>query len=753
MSGSRPFAYNGRSGRKYPVNLLDAQGGREAGKGENMFQSKLFRRMFFTYVLVIFSCMVLYTSFLIFENHQIGKIQTGRQSEIQLDEVSSILEQRILNAQNIVQNLSYSTVMRQLYINTRIGEPLDSYILSSIQNEMKNTMTYGGLSVYQTVLFVDGSDKAYSSGGMIALPDGYQLLDWELPCMMVDTVNNAFQLNISKRYSFNKKFLLYCDVYTYQNGSDMGTICILFDLDNLQRDIENHLDEGYGVRILYSDQEIISIGEDTGALFEEDSARMPGVVYQVYASENIVAETDRYFYFIVAAVMAVSLIFVVIAYGWSRRYYMPIDHLGQMVSTERNASGDEMEKIIHGIENLIGEKNSYREKMLTITPYAKTGMLHSMIIGNLEADNVNVFLDENYLDLIKPYFIVSVVNFFYDRSPVLSSEENQRELKKLFEVVTDTFSTDEMHLAYYFRDIYNVYLITNFETEKEQDELFYQIHRHISTAIAKDYCYVTMGVDIIRDDIGELQQACEGAVKALDGILTDGRGAVYFVEDTVGNTGTYYFPVNFREKLKRCLLKQDKEEIHELLFDIYKTNFDMAGTPEMYRALIDEFHLAVIKTLREITELSTLHLNIEKYVGLATMQDIFDYYDAALLSVIDALQDQAAQAEEDSRLGEDIVSYIDTHYCDANLSLQSLSDKFNVSNKYLSLLCKERFGVTYLQYIQTKRISKAVELLKEKQYSLTEISTMCGYTNQLTFRRNFKSIIGENPSNYQEKLD
>ena len=697
--------------------------------------------------------MVLYTSFLIFENHQIGKIQMERKSEIQLDEVSSILEQRILNAQNIVQNLNYSTVMKELYMSTKMGGSLDSYTLSSIQSEMKNTMTSGGLSIYQTVLFVDGSSKAYSSGGVIVLPDGYQPLTQELPCMVVDTVNSAFQLNSSQRYSFNREFLLYCDAYTYQNGSDIGTICILFDLDNLRSNIGDILDEGYGVRILYDEEEIFSLGEDTGTLYVKESARMPGVVYQVYASANISAEEDRYFYFIVAAIVVVSLFFVVIAYRQSRRYYMPIDHLEQMIFTEQSASGDEMEKIIHSIENLIGEKNSYRDKMLTITPYAKTGMLHSMIIGNLEADNVGIFLDENYLDLIKPYFIVSVVNFAYDGKPLLSEEENQQQLKRLFEVVTDTFSTDEMRLTYYFKDIYNVFLIINFETEQEQDELFYQIHKHLSTAVTEDYCYVTMGVDMLREDIGELKQACEGAVKALDGILADGRGTVYFVEDTVGSTGNYYFPVNFREKLKRCLLKQEKEEIHQLLFDIYKTNSDMAGTPEMYRALIDEFHLAVIKTLREITELNTVHLNIEKYTGLATLQDIFDYYDAALLSVIDALRDQAKQAEEDSRLEEDIVNYIEAHYCDADLSLQSLTDRFNVSNKYLSILCKERFGVTYLQYIQTKRIHKAAELLQEKQYSLTEISAMCGYTNQLTFRRNFKSIIGENPSSYQEKLD
>ena len=717
-----------------------------------MFQSKLFRRLFSTYIIVIFSCMALYTSFLIFENYQISKIQAERKSEMQLDEVSGILEQRISNAQNIVRNLSYSTVMKQLYMNAKVGESMDSYTLSSIQSEMKNTAVFGGLSIYQTILFVDGSSRAYTSGGVIALPDDYQPLERELPCMMVDTVNNAFRLSGSKQYYFSKDFLLYCDAYTYQNSSNTGTICILFDLDNLRSNMNDFLEEGYGVRILYDGNVIFSEGEEIGTLYERESARMPKMVYQVYASEKVSLEVNPYFYFFVAIVIIASILFVFLAYWESKRYYMPIDHMEQMISTEPNASEDEMEKIIQGIQNLIGEKNSYREKMLTITPYAKTGMLHSMIIGNLEADNVGVFLDENYLDLIMPYFIVSVINFAYEGKTLLAEEEHKQKLKALFGVVADTFSTDEIHIVYYFKDIYNVFLITNFEMEQDMDSLFCQIHKHISTTIAKDYCSVTMGVDTQRDDIGELKEACEGAVRALDGILTDGRGAVYFLEDMKGRTDNYYFPVNFREKLKHCLLIRDKEEIHRLLFDIYKTNSDMAGTPEMYRALIDEFHLSVIKTLREITEFSTVHLNIEKYVALATMQDIFDYYDAALLSVIDALHDQAGQAREDSRLEEDIVSYIDTHYCDVNLSLQTLTDRFNVSNKYLSLLCKERFGVTYLQYIQTKRIQKAAELLQEKRYSLTEIGTMCGYTNQLTFRRNFKSIIGVNPSSYQENL-
>lgn len=236
---------------------------------------------------------------------------------------------------------------------------------------------------------------------------------------------------------------------------------------------------------------------------------------------------------------------------------------------------------------------------------------------------------------------------------------------------------------------------------------------------------------------------------ALDGILTDGRGEVYFLEENSGKTADYYFPTGFREKLKRYLEKDRKEELCSMLTEIYRRNWDMGGNPEMYRGLIDELHLSIIKTLKEITELNTTHFSVEKYRGLATLQEVFDYYSAALCSVADSLHEQEIQAQEDSRLEDEILSYIDEHCYDSELSLLMISEHFKVSSKYLSLLCKKRYNMTYLQYIQDKRIRRAAQLLSEKKYSLAEIAEMCGYANQLTFRRNFKSIMGINPSDYR----
>lgn len=724
-----------------------------------LFKSRLFRRLFYTYIIVIFTCLIVYTSFIIYENYQINKIKRERRSELLLDEVGSILDRRFTNAQNIVQNLSYSTAMKQLYMNSKLGTVLDSYNLFMIQSELKNTMASGGLSVYKTIIFLNGSDKAYSSSGVIKLSSAFNAENVEYPYLELATLNDAFGFD-SKRYSFQKECLLYCDAYTYQNGSEIGTICILFDLKNMRNDLNSVISSGYGLSILYGDEELIAMGGKEGKEFSAESSCCPDLFYQVYASREPFAEVNIVFYILLGVMVMISLGFVYLAYRESRKYYMPIDHLDQMVKEEKGlraaetdqkgifSGNDEMKNLIDGIRNLIGEKNGYREKMMTITPYARTGMLHSMITGDIGSENIRILSKEHYIDLIKPYFIVGVADLAYIGAK--EEEENRGDgLKEVFQVMAETFSTEEVRIVSYFRDSSHVFLIANVEKEEPMDDLFYQIHKYLCTALGQENYAVTMGVDILREDINELQEACEGAMTALDGILTDGRGEVYFLEENSGKTADYYFPTSFREKLKKYLEKDRKEELCAMLADIYRRNWDMGGNPEMYRGLIDELHLSIIKTLKEITELNTTHFSVEKYRGLATLQEVFDYYSAALCSIADSLYEQAVQVQEDSRLEDEILAYIDENCYDTELSLQMISEHFRVSSKYLSLLCRKRYDMTYLQYIQDKRIRRAAQLLSEKKYSLSEIAVMCGYANQLTFRRNFKSIMGVNPSDYR----
>ena len=58
---------------------------------------------------------------------------------------------------------------------------------------------------------------------------------------------------------------------------------------------------------------------------------------------------------------------------------------------------------------------------------------------------------------------------------------------------------------------------------------------------------------------------------------------------------------------------------------------------------------------------------------------------------------------------------------------------------------KEMNGLTPWEYINIKRINKAVDLLKSSDLSISSVATQCGYNNMANFSRIFKQITGTTP--------
>lgn len=101
-----------------------------------------------------------------------------------------------------------------------------------------------------------------------------------------------------------------------------------------------------------------------------------------------------------------------------------------------------------------------------------------------------------------------------------------------------------------------------------------------------------------------------------------------------------------------------------------------------------------------------------------------------------------------SKICEDIQKYIMNHYGDSGLSLLLLADIYDLNPSYLSTLFKKNKGLGILSFIESVRISKAIELLKEGEHTIGEIADITGFGNALRFRRSFKKSTGVNPSEY-----
>jgi YesN/AraC family two-component response regulator len=99
---------------------------------------------------------------------------------------------------------------------------------------------------------------------------------------------------------------------------------------------------------------------------------------------------------------------------------------------------------------------------------------------------------------------------------------------------------------------------------------------------------------------------------------------------------------------------------------------------------------------------------------------------------------------------QDILSFIDTNYSDMGLSLAMLADRFSVSETYLSKYFKEKTGINFFDYLESRRIEQSKLLLLQTHLPVGEIALSVGYSSANTFGRAFKRTVGVSAMAFRE---
>ena len=98
------------------------------------------------------------------------------------------------------------------------------------------------------------------------------------------------------------------------------------------------------------------------------------------------------------------------------------------------------------------------------------------------------------------------------------------------------------------------------------------------------------------------------------------------------------------------------------------------------------------------------------------------------------------------------VEEIQKHYTEADFSLYQLAEEMKLSTNYLSTLFKKEMGVGYVRYINSLRIEKAKQLLRDMRYRTNEVATLVGIENPRYFTRVFKEMTGLSPAEYRNRV-
>ena len=87
---------------------------------------------------------------------------------------------------------------------------------------------------------------------------------------------------------------------------------------------------------------------------------------------------------------------------------------------------------------------------------------------------------------------------------------------------------------------------------------------------------------------------------------------------------------------------------------------------------------------------------------------------------------------------------------DKSITIDELADKYDISKTTLKNCFKEVYGKPIFKWRKEYKLDYACKLIKEDEYTISEISQMIGYSSPSKFTQAFKEYVGMTPSEYRK---
>ena len=109
-----------------------------------------------------------------------------------------------------------------------------------------------------------------------------------------------------------------------------------------------------------------------------------------------------------------------------------------------------------------------------------------------------------------------------------------------------------------------------------------------------------------------------------------------------------------------------------------------------------------------------------------------------------------SQRLRDLRLLRQVRDRIDRDYAEP-LDVPSLAAGVHMSAGHLSRMFKEAYGESPYSYLMTRRIERAMTLLRRGESSVTDVCFAVGFSSLGTFSTRFAELVGMPPSRYRDE--
>lgn len=399
------------------------------------------------------------------------------------------------------------------------------------------------------------------------------------------------------------------------------------------------------------------------------------------------------------------------------------------------------------------EKNRLDNIISEITPILETDFMTSILLGDSDCNNFKIYMDILRIKFNLGY-IMTIALEDYALSKVRTNELEKNELKK---EIINLIKTEMGNLCTCIVSPIISNKISAFVVVEEElsDYSFKVWSMELGELIVKRLENV-FGVRLCVG-IGQLYDKLELLTKSY-------KESIYAINDKTVSSYVKHFSEIFNDvKAVNPFFSCENEMISNII------KLDLNGSKLIINKIfngiepvveLDEIKdmalglvLSINKSLSEekifFKNNTSSKLIYKEIMKLRDRIEIKKWLEELLASMIDQLTEE--RKSKISNFVKNGIYYINKNYCQ-DISLENVAESIGVSPYYLSRLFKQELRKNFVDYLTEVRINQALKLLKERNYSIRELSEKVGYANPTYFCKVFKKHTGKTIGEVKEKV-